>query len=113
MAALVKGRNIKRPGLILFGLTICTASLGQSELQIDSLIAVICKAVQANNSKSDSTRIILAYGQHLFPFVERFEESKRDQLSEKIYYRLQRNCREFSDILDRLNPPQGDWEKVL
>ncbi len=112
-ASLVKASIIKSPGLILFGLTICTAGLGQSELQIDSLIAVICKSVEANNNKSDSTRIILAYGEHLFPFVERFEESKRDQLSEKIYYRLQRNCREFSDILDRLNPPQGDWEKVL
>jgi hypothetical protein len=101
----------KRITIIL--LTVSSFASGQTEKQIDSLISVMCKSMVSNKSLADTTQLNLVYGNHFVPFVSCYDELEREKISEKIYYRFQRNCREFSDLLDRLNPPNEYWEKVV
>jgi hypothetical protein len=96
--------------LAIILLAISSATFGQTEEQTDSLISVMCKSLQNNKRLTDSTRMILVYGQHLFPFVERYIESDREKITEKIFYRFQRNCGDFADLLNRLNPAGDDWD---
>ena len=98
--------------LILVLLTISSITFGQTERQTDSLISVMCTDLQNNKRLKDSTRLVLLYGNHLFPFVDQYEENRREKIMENIYYRFQRNCRDFSDLLGRLNPTNDYWEKV-
>jgi hypothetical protein len=112
LGAIPRQENNMTLRLTLILLTISTVIFGQTEKQTDSLISVMCKSIKNNERLKDSTRLILVYGEHLFPFVERYDEKEREKITEKIYYRFQRNCRDFSDLLDRLNPPSEYWEKV-
>lgn len=105
-------KTLMKKRLTLILLTISSLTFAQTEKQTDSLISVMCEFLQTNTS-TDSISLILVYGKHLFPFVERFDENEREKITEKIYYRFQRNCRDFSDLLDRLSPPNGYWEKVV
>jgi hypothetical protein len=91
-----------------------TATLGfaQTEQQKDSIITVICKSVATTRNLHDTTRIIQAYGEHLYPFVNRFPKDQRAGVGNSIFFRLQHECLEFKQILDRLDPPKGDW-KIL
>lgn len=54
--------------------------------------------------------MILVYGEHLFPFVDRYTESEKEKIIEKIFYRFQRNCTDFADLLNRLNPADNYWD---
>lgn len=95
----------------LFLATVLITASGQSPQQRDSLVQVICNTIIASEGKPDSARIMAAYEAHLFPFVTRYSEERFEEISMSIYYRLQRNCPPFKEILDRTSP-SSDWEKV-
>src|SRR5690606_16295768 len=42
----------------------------------------------------------------------KYDERTHREIMTNMYYRLQRNCREFAIILDRLAENQGDWACV-
>lgn len=91
-------------------MTISSVTFAQTEKQTDSLISIMCKFLQNNKQRSDSTRLVLVYGKHLFPFVDRYSENEREKITEKIFYRFQRNCGAFADLLNKLNPPDDYWD---
>jgi hypothetical protein len=89
-----------------------TAAIGQTQEQKDSLVSQICTVLIETKNQPDSLRVQLAYEKHLYPFLARFREDQIDEIAMSIYYRLQRNCIEFKDILNRADPPKGDWESI-
>ena len=98
----------KRLTLVL--LTISSITFAQTENQTDSLISVMCKSLQNNKQLTDSARLLLVYGKHLFPFVDQYDKVSREKITEMIFYRFQRGCGDFSDLLTRLNPPDDYWD---
>lgn len=116
------GRQDSRSGILfctvfyLFFILFSLCSIetySQSEKEIDSLINVMCEEIQLSSGQSDSSILLGIYGKHFFPFLDARDEKERQKIEERIFYRFQRNCADFSDLLDRLQPPEEDWIKVL
>lgn len=78
----------------------------------DSLITEMCKTLKINTHLSDTLRIYDAFDKHLLPYISTFKESQKDSVAQSVFYRFQRNCPEFTNILSRLNPVEGDWESI-
>jgi hypothetical protein len=70
----------------------------------------MCQALKNSNQLTDSAKLLLVYGKHLFPFADRYDKSNRHRVIEPIFYRFQRNCGDFADLLNRLNPPDNYWD---
>lgn len=98
--------------ILLALLLIYEGSFSQDQIRNDSLVSEMCKTISINRNLSDSARMIMTFQKHLFPFLAEYPEEKREQIGENIYYRFQRSCGEFKVLLDRLDPPKGDWESI-
>jgi len=92
-------------------ITIPVLAFAQTPQEKDSLIQRMCKTIIESNS-IDSIKIEEAYDSHLYSFLSRFPEEKQQNIWLSIFYRFQRNCPEFKDILNRLYPPLDDDELV-
>ncbi len=105
-------KNIMQIKLTFILLLMTMTVYGQSQEKKDSLINEICKVITEKQGEPDSVRIFTAYEKHLYPFLEKYPEDQRQEIGNGIYFRMQRNCKEFKEILIRLDPPNGDWETI-
>ena len=88
---------------------------GQSIYDVDLLCEDICKTLISSKNLADSVRVNLALEKHLPAFVETHNidnQAKFDTIYQRIYFRLQRNCNEFSKILASRYEVQGDWQML-
>ena len=86
---------------------------GQSQEAKDSLISLMCKKITESTALNDTTRIINAYREHLYPFLDKFTDEKRNEIGKSIYLRMQMTCGSFKEILLRLEPPNKEFEKII
>ncbi|MFN7261174.1 MAG: hypothetical protein ACK5TU_14835 [Cyclobacteriaceae bacterium] len=93
-------------------LLISLISYGQSDSQKDSLINEICKSIIENAGASDSIKITVAYDRHLIPYLSKYSKEEQEKIWETLYYRMQRNCKEFKEIDDKVTEQKGDWKSV-
>lgn len=93
---------------LLFSIT----GYAQTIDQIDSLCLRMCESFQTNKHKVDTVRQREVYTKHLPVFFSKVPAAKRNEVSSNIFFRLQKQCAEYSNILDRANPPKGDWKIV-
>jgi hypothetical protein len=93
-------------------LTVSSITFGQTDTQIDSLINVMCTSLESTKETGDTTKLLQVYGEHLFPFVQQFEETERAGITQDIVFRFQKDCQGFSDLLARLEPTNEHWKKV-
>ena len=49
---------------------------------------------------------------HIIPVLNNIETSQQTAAVENISFRLQRICKEYKSILERLVPNKGDWETI-
>jgi hypothetical protein len=104
--------KMKRIVLSILLLVGSLTSYGQTDKEKDSLINEICKTVKETKNLSDSAVVFFVYEKHLTPFLLNYSEEQRDEVLDAIYFRLLKICPEFHDILNRINPPKGDWKAV-
>lgn len=76
--------------------------------EIDSVCENMCEYLNSLEGKSDTVKLNTLYRDRLYPYLDKFEKSEVDDISQNIYYRLQRNCREFGSLLSRIYPPKSD-----
>lgn len=91
------------------------SAFAQSHQEIDSVSYQMCDRLKANSGiANDTLRIQQAYEQILFPFLAQLAPDKAEAVGQTTYFRFQRNCPEFREILNRLNPPQDEvsWTEV-
>ncbi len=83
---------------------------------IDQLTFSICKTLnEPGHKKSDSARIQDAFNENIPKFGAQFNLVEfSDDLVNKIFLRLQRNCDEYKRIDNRLYPDElkGDWKSL-
>jgi len=97
-------------------LFVFTFGYSQTKDDVDVLSAAICGSLKETKGIADSTRLDLAYGKHLPPFFKKHKvssEAKFDSLTQMLFYRLQKNCGEFVEILHNTNRQKGDWKTVI
>ena len=104
---------MKKQFAILIIFFFSTAVFSQNITQIDSVTVAMCHSLEGMPIGDDNTKINTLFQKHLPDFYKElgvFTQSKADSIADKIYYRLQRNCNLFREILDRLEVNKSDWE---
>jgi len=74
--------------------------------EIDSVSYEMCDYLKNLEIKNDTLKINTLYEKQLYPYLGKFEQSQTQKIGQQVYYRLQRNCVEFRNLLDRLEPPK-------
>ncbi|HEY9169830.1 MAG TPA: hypothetical protein VIN72_10105 [Lutibacter sp.] len=88
-------------------------SYSQTIKEIDSDATKFCEYIKSTeNIKNDSIRINEFYQTQFDPFLSNFEVEKVDKIARQLFYRLQRNCLDFSLLLDRLYPPKENVIRI-
>ena len=101
-----------RHGMFIVLFFLCTKCLGQSTQSYDSLISKMCQTLGANKNETDTVKLKLIATQHLWPYLEKFDTAKAHEISNDIFVRAQRQCKDFGEIIFRLIPKKSDWERV-
>jgi len=108
--ASIKTNSMKKIAFLLL-LFISNFTFSQTPKEIDSVSMELCDYLKTlSNIKNDTLKITTLYQDKLYPYLGTFEESKIDAAGQRVYYRLQRNCVGFRELLDRLEPPK---EKIV
>lgn len=97
--------------LLIFQLT-SYSIFAQVDKVNDSLIEEICTYLTDNNHLEDKVRYERIKARYIYPIIYKIKNSKRDEAINFISARLQRNCKEFDEMVERLNPPKGDWVRI-
>jgi hypothetical protein len=98
--------------VFLFLLKIIMPVCAQTEKVTDSLLNEVCNSIKSNKLEADSLKVMKAFEKHIFPLFDGLTEQQGDKLYEFVFIRLQRQCKEFSDILQKTTEQQGDWQSV-
>lgn len=96
---------MKKSILILL-IGISNISFSQTIVEVDSVSNVMCNYLKKLEIKNDTLKIKNLYEKQLYPYLRTIEQSQTQKIGQKVYYRLQRNCVEFRDLLDKLDPPK-------
>jgi len=81
----------------------------QNITEIDSIANNICNHLEEiSNIKNDTLKIDTLYKNKLYPYLYSIEQKNQESVGNKIYFRLQRNCVGFRNLLNRLDPPAID-----
>jgi len=73
----------------------------QNKQEIDSLVSVLCHSFNSLDGYSDSFKEEYFISHHLKPTALAYDELEYEFAISSLYYRLQRNCLEFKELLDR------------
>lgn len=91
--------------IIVFHFTINSQS--QTLKEIDSISKEFCKYLNTTKDiQNDDTRINNFYQNKFDVYLENFDAEKVDKIGQQLFYRLQRNCLDFCQLLERLHPPK-------
>ncbi len=98
--------------LIILLISITNLAFAQSIKEIDSVSYVMCDYLKNLEIENDTLKINTLYENQLYPYLTNFEQSQAQEIGQKLYYRLQRNCVNFRNLLDRLEPPKEAAERI-
>jgi hypothetical protein len=98
--------------LLLFISTFFSVNIlfAQSKVS-DSLLNEICQSIKTSNETDDSVKVFKAFSL-LNDIVGPMDDSSRSATIQYCFYRLQKTCVEFKNILDNHEKPKGDWQVV-
>ncbi|UPT71169.1 MAG: hypothetical protein M0D53_01795 [Flavobacterium sp. JAD_PAG50586_2] len=94
--------------LILF---FVVSAKSQSIKQIDSLNNQICKSFEKFNSL-DESKLHEVLQKHMPDFYTKYKidtKTKSDSIMDLVYFRLQKNCDAFLDLLSKVEQNKSDW----
>ena len=84
----------------------------QTIRQIDSLATKMCESISGMKNLKEDVQVSLVFQKHLPSFYRRFNvqsQSVADSIKDKVYFRMQRNCSAFVDVLNKLEENKSDW----
>ena len=93
----------------------CPFSYAQNIKQIDSLTAKMCASLANLKAIKDDVQVTLLFQKHLPGFYDQLgiaSQEKADSIKDLVYYRLQRNCNEFTSLLSKLDTNKSDWNTL-
>lgn len=90
----------------------CTLSIGQTISQLDSLTYKMCESFDTYKTLKEQERIDKVVQEHIPQFYQKFKVSSQkvaDSIGERIFFRLQRNCNTFIEIMGKQEENKSDW----
>lgn len=103
---------MKNYSLLLIALFLSNLVSSQTIQQLDSVTVKMCETIENMQKLKQEVLITKVFHEHLSDFYKHHKiesQKKADSISERIYFRLQRNCRAFSDFLAALEENKSDW----
>ena len=79
---------------------------------VDSLANEICKTIELSREPNDSLRVFNSFHTHLAELTISMDPKEAEDFSNKIFFRLQKNCAIFWKILKRNSPQTEYWKQV-
>ncbi len=103
-----------KPILVVCFLFLFQSSFSQIPNISDSILDEMCKSLLTPKNKlvSDSDRIKGVLIKYISPLILNLNHKEQINVIELVFFRMQRNCKEFKSILERLETNKGDWVKV-
>ena len=100
--------------LLLLFFIVCTPILySQTVEEIDAAAAETCTYLETlDYIESDEIKLDILYRNNFSAFLEKLPEEKIEEAERKLYYRLQRNCVAFQQLLQKLEPHVDDAKIV-
>ena len=98
--------------ILIFALLQFNFINSQTIQQIDSISLKMCKSISELKEIKDDVKVQMVFQNHLPNFYERLNitsQTVADSVKNKVYFRLQKNCKDFRDILDKLEENKSDW----
>lgn len=96
-------------------LFIYSGIFGQTIQQIDSITYKMCESLSNLTEEKDDAKITITAQKHLPAFYEKFNINSQivaDSIGDKIFFRLQKNCTSFINILNKLEENKSDWNTL-
>lgn len=87
----------------------------QNIKQIDSLSVEMCNTLAKKNDLSGEKKIEATFEKHLTEYFQKIKVSSQaeaDTISTRIFFRLQKNCTAFVELLGVLEEDKSDWVKL-
>ncbi|MEM1337366.1 MAG: hypothetical protein AAF634_00815 [Bacteroidota bacterium] len=81
-------------------------AFSQSMEEIDSVSYRMCDYLKKTEIENDTLKINNFFTQQLYPYLGKIGQSNVKKVEQQVYYRLQRNCVAFRNLMDRLYPPK-------
>jgi len=85
---------------------------GQTIQQIDSVSLKMCESLSTLKDIKDDVKITMIFQKHLPDFYEKSNitsQAVADSVKDKVYFRLQKNCKDFREVLAKLAENNSDW----
>ncbi len=98
--------------ILLVILFISVSARSQSNIATDSLLNEMCKSIETSKEPTDSMKFFSAYAKHFEEWFEKMDDAELDKLLDYVFFRLQRNCKVFLDLLVKSIEQKGDWEPL-
>ena len=98
--------------IVLVFIGISNIAFSQTISEIDSLSLVFCDYLKQIDVKNDTLKINTLYNEQFYPYLGKVEKSKMQKIGTQLYYRMQRNCVGFRELLDRLEPPKDGVTRI-
>lgn len=95
--------------LIVMVMSFSFITAAQTMREIDSVSFEMCNNLEKLKISNDTLLINTFYNQQLIPYLSEMEPMKAEKIGTRLFFRLQRNCITFHELLNRLEPPVG-WE---
>ena len=87
----------------------------QSIQQIDSLTMKMCDGLVELSDIKPHLQISIVFQKHLPGFFEKSKISSQqaaDSIADLIYFRMQKNCHRFREVLDKTEENKSDWKTL-
>ena len=78
----------------------------QTITEIDSVSYEFCDYLKHAKIENDTIQLRNLYEEKFYPYLNERSEEDVDRVAQQLYYRLQRNCITFRNLLDRIYPPK-------
>lgn len=107
---------MKKYLFIIFAFFQFNSIFSQTIQQIDSVSLKMCETLLGLSSDiTDEAKLSMIVEKHVPSFYEKLNitsQSVADSVSNKIFYRLQRNCKTFVDLLTKTSENKSDWKTL-
>lgn len=100
--------------LFCFSLLSCGCIYGQQEDPLDRMVDQMCIDLEENKDLNTEDLFTYIGKKYIAGYLSQFNEKDREDKYNLLFFRLQKRCELFKDLLEEVNPSQaGDnWIKV-
>lgn len=104
---------IKNLSCLILLMVWCNFSFSQNIQQIDSISYQFCDYLESMpEMDNDTLKFEVFVKRAIEPFIHSVSAEKAEQVFNQLFFRLQRNCVSFCDLLDVIQPPAERGERM-